>query len=465
LSVAERVAGSFRDPAGFVFTNGDAVYRAIAPGAADRFRCFLASELFSRLRERRAIVETHLLDESAWPLAHSPEGLIARHGAIPFLSYPYEWPFALLKAAALLHLTVQIESLEHDFVLSDASAYNVQFVGPQPIFIDALSFRPYVDGEVWGGYRQFSQQFLNPLLLQAHTGVAYQNWFRGSLEGVDSADLARVLPWRSKFSPSILAHVIAPANIEARVARQHTSSLEKAVRVTLPKTNYLGLLRQLHQWIETLEPQGVGRTTWQQYDADNSYADDEHAAKRRLVATFCERVRPERILDVGCNTGEYAQLALASGARMAVGLDFDQGALAKAYRRAVENDLNLLPLWQDAANPSPGIGWRSRERASMADRSQFDAVLALAVEHHLAIGRNIPLDDVVDWLLSLAPRGIVEFVPKSDPMIKTMLALRGDIFIDYSQQTFEAAMQRRARIVTSETISSSGRILYAFDRS
>lgn len=465
MTEIERVAGSFRDPAGFVFTREGTVYRAVAPHAADTFRAFLGSELFSRLSNRGAIVETQLLDEQDWPIAHQPGGAVAQHATIPFVSYPYEWPFALLKAAALLHLDIQIESLEQGFVLSDASAYNIQFVGPRPVFIDALSFRPYVDDEVWSGQRQFAQQFLNPLLLQALTGVTYQGWFRGTLEGIDSTDLARLLPWRSRFSPSILAHVIAPAAAEARAARGREVALKRAGTVKLPRAHYLGLLRQLRSWIETLEPRGLGETTWQQYDADNSYADDERAAKRRMVAAFCERVKPARILDLGCNTGEYAQLALSAGAGMAVGMDYDQGALAKAHRRAVDNGLNLLPLWQDAANPSPGNGWRGAERSAMADRSRFDAVLALAVEHHLAIGRNIPLEDVVDYLVGLAPQGIVEFVPKDDPMIKTMLALRGDIFADYSQERFEAALRQRARIVDSETISSSGRVLYAFNRS
>ena len=459
------MAGSFRDPAGYVFTHGDGVYRAVASGAAPPFRKFLDSTLYLKLRSNQRLVSTQVVDESEWPIEHELGGLIVGHEKIPFISYPYEWPFALLKAAALLHLSVQIDSLEHGFILTDASAYNVQFIGPRPMFIDALSFRPYRDGEVWNGYRQFCQQFLNPLLLQALTGVAYQNWFRGSLEGIESRDLEALLPWRSKFSPSVLAHVLAPAYSSDRAARQGTVALEKAGGVTLPKARYLGLLLQLQQWIETLQPKGVDRTTWQQYDIANSYSDEEHAAKRRMVAAFCERVRPARIIDVGCNTGEYSQLALSSGAGMAVGLDFDQGALAKACQRAKDQNLDLLPLWQDAANMSPGIGWRNKERAPMAERSRFDAVLALAVEHHLAIGRNVPLDDVVDYLVGFAPQGIVEFVPKSDPMIKTMLALRGDIFSDYSQELFEAALLKRARIVTHEAISSDGRMLYAFDRS
>ncbi len=53
----------------------------------------------------------------------------------------------MLKAAALRHLEIQIELLKNNISLSDASAYNVQFDGANPVFIDYLSFRRYVDGE------------------------------------------------------------------------------------------------------------------------------------------------------------------------------------------------------------------------------------------------------------------------------------------------------------------------------
>ena len=101
---------------------------------------------------------------------------------------------------------------------------------------------------------------------------------------------------------------------------------------------------------------------------------------------------------------------------------------------------------------------------SVIARAQPDAVMALAFEHHLALGRNIPLDEVVDFLVATAPRGLVEFVPKSDPTVRRMLALKGDIFPGYSQERFEAALASRARIVRADEVSASGRRLSWFER-
>ena len=64
-------------------------------------------------------------------------------------------------------------------------------------------------------------------------------------------------------------------------------------------------------------------------------------------------------------------------------------------------------------------------------------MLALAFEHHLAIAKNIPLDQLIKWLLNIAPKGLIEFVPKNDQTIKKMLLLKGDIFKDYNEENFK----------------------------
>ena len=62
-------------------------------------------------------------------------------------------------------------------------------------------------------------------------------------------------------------------------------------------------------------------------------------------------------------------------------------------------------------------GWKL-ERKSLIQRSKFDGIIALALIHHLTLAKNIPLEDVIRWLTSLAPSGLIEFVPKEDPTSK-----------------------------------------------
>ena len=68
---------------------------------------------------------------------------------VHFISYPYEWSFGQLRDAALLTLELQERALGRGLTLRDASAYNVQFEGGRPVFIDTLSFEPRKEGAPW----------------------------------------------------------------------------------------------------------------------------------------------------------------------------------------------------------------------------------------------------------------------------------------------------------------------------
>jgi ribosomal protein L11 methylase PrmA len=233
-------------------------------------------------------------------------------------------------------------------------------------------------------------------------------------------------------------------------------------RSRLPKAGYAALLDQLRRWIAALEPRGFSATQWATYAQARNYSAAALEAKRRAVADFAARYRPATLWDVGCNDGEFTEVALSNGAASAIGFDADPGALELACARAERAQLAFLPLYQDASNPSPAQGWLGRERAALADRGRPDAVMALAFEHHLAVGRNVPLGDVVAFLMGIAPRGLVEFVPKSDAAVQRMLALKGDIFPGYSEQAFVAALAARARVVRTDALAG-GRKLFWFE--
>jgi ribosomal protein L11 methylase PrmA len=458
-------AGSFRDPSGRIYELGGDIYRTVSDRATEEFGFVRDSGLLEKLASRHKIVATEEVDRKVLKDAGVEAQMVLRHSRIPFISYPYEWSFPLLKAAALLHLDIHIEALRAGVSLSDASAYNVQFNGPKPIFIDVLSLRRYRDGEVWAGHRQFCEQFLNPLLLRTCFGIPHNSWFRGGLEGIETMHLARMMPWWRNLSFNVLSHVTLQARLQAGAMADNGKSVARARNVKLPKLGYERMLQSLRQWIKGLEPRDTGATVWQNYAENTTYLSEEHQAKRRFVAEFCGRAKPKTLWDIGCNTGDYSEVALAAGAGRVIGFDFDQGALERAYARARAKSLNLLPLFQDGANPTPDQGWANAERKSVAARGGADAVVALAFEHHLAIGRNVPLDRVVDWLVKMAPIGVIEFVQKTDPTVQQLLALREDIFPAYTQENFEAAISARARIVRSERVSSAGRTLYLFDRS
>ncbi len=148
-----------------------------------------------------------------------------------------------------------------------------------------------------------------------------------------------------------------------------------------------------------------------------------------------------------------------------VSADIDPAAVELNYRQVKENkELGLLPLVLDLTNPSPAIGWQNRERESFLQRGPADAVLALALVHHLAISNNLPLERVAEFFASCSPWLIMEFVPKSDSQVQKLLRSRVDIFDSYTRPGFEAAFSERFSIQSSSGLRDSERWLYLMKR-
>ena len=163
IEAAGAEPGSFRDPESRVFYAGGDVLRALSREGLDDFEALQRSGLLDDPR----IVRTERVDDHA-----GADGLLAtdiagvlRHERVPFVSYPYEWTFSMLKDAGLLQLDLLFSALEHGLVLKDSTPYNVQFKGARPVFIDIGAFERLREGELWVGYRQFCMLYLFPLLL------------------------------------------------------------------------------------------------------------------------------------------------------------------------------------------------------------------------------------------------------------------------------------------------------------
>lgn len=449
---------SFRDPWGYLFEREGILYRQVNEAGRAGYDMLMASGLYGELVQRGLLVP------------HAEVEVPGRGGAervlkperIPFVSYPYEWCFGQLKQAALTTLRVQRIALKHGMSLRDASAFNVQFVGSRPVFIDTLSFEPYVEGRPWVGYRQFCQHFLAPLYLMAgcdpRLAILSSSW----MDGVP-LDLARRLaPRRYRWRPGFLAHVSLHAKAQRRF-REATARPARTPR--LGRAALANLLDSLRSTVERLawDP---GRTLWADYYAKTNYTDEAMEQKRRFVESVLDEARPSRVVDLGANTGEFSAVAARAGAYV-VATDMDHGAVELCFRGAsAEKGRSVLPLVVDLTSPTPAVGWMNTERASFLDRcaGTTDLVLALALVHHLVIGNNAPLAGVVALLARFGADAIVEFVDKRDSQVQRLLASREDIFGEYTEAGFERALAGAFRIVRKQPIAGSHRLLYHLRR-
>jgi len=66
----------------------------------------------------------------------------------------------------------------------------------------------------------------------------------------------------------------------------------------------------------------------------------------------------------------------------------------------------------------------------------------------------------VEWLSTITKAGVVEFAPKSDPVVQALLRTRQDVYSGYTQAAFEEALREYFQITDVARLPSSERILY-----
>jgi SAM-dependent methyltransferase len=357
----------------------------------------------------------------------------------------------MLRDAALLTLELTAAALEEGMILKDASPYNVQWRGAVPVFIDVGSFERLPEGEPWFGYRQFCMQFLYPLMLQSYREVPYRPLLRGELEGISPEQMRHLLSLRDRFRRGVLTNVV----LHARLERRHSERSARTARAELKRAGFKPELikanvDRLARLVRRLDHR-PGRSEWSEYREISTYDEAELRAKEGFVESAVAGAAPRLVWDLGCNDGRFSRIAAAGGAYV-IAVDSDEVAVDRLYRELRgEGAGRILPLAVDLVDSSPGMGWRGTERPRLEDRARPDLVLALALVHHLAIGANVPLAAIVDWLGDLGAALVIEFPTREDPMVTRLLSRKREgAHPDYELEGFEELLARRFAVARRE---------------
>ena len=441
---------SFRDPSGFIFCQKNIIYRQVNNSYKNNYLFLKKTGLLKQLQQSNFLVK-----HTETRLKPTGEGfLIIKPDRIPFISYPYEWSFTQLKKAALLTLDIQIKSLTKGMSLKDASAYNIQFIGNQPIFIDTLSFEKYREDQPWIAYRQFCNHFLSPLSLMAYTDLDLNLLLQTNVDGISLEQTAKLLPNKAKLNLGLLTHIFLHATAQKSFASKNPDK-QKA---NIDKNTLTQLIQNLKQTVDNLRI-SCPSTTWGDYYNNTNYKPKSFIQKKKIVEKMLTQAKPKTVLDLGANTGIFSHIA--SKKAYVISTDIDPVAVEKNYLSSNEN---ILTLRQDIINPSPGIGFDNQERPSFLSRTKTDTTLALALIHHLAISHNIPLNKLANFFSKLSPYLIIEFIPKNDSQTQKLLTQREDIFPNYTQDNFEKIFSKYYHIQEKTLIPGTKRTIYLFKR-
>lgn len=411
-----------RDPEGVLSFDGDfAVRRLAAPLPDNHFLCSVAA---NGLVTSGRLLEFDIADIRTLV---SPR--------LPFVHYPTEWCDSQFYDAAELTLDIAAEATASGYELKDASAWNVLFRGAKPIFCDHLSFRP-IESRLWWAAGQFARHFVVPLWMSRSRGLPASVTFQSWRDGIPSDVARRIL------GPRRFLNRCWPLIADGKPAGAETA--EQPVIDAQAHRFRERLYASLRWMLDGVKPGPVrAASRWASYvQIRPQYPGDSLALKSSTVARWLDRLRPARVLDLGCNTGEYSKLALEAGASV-VAIDSDHDCIEQLYRRN-RGAHNLVAVVATLDDLSGGRGWGGCEFPGLSARldGRFDLAMALAVIHHLTIAASIPARSVAALAKSWVNRWLVLEVPHSDdPQVQLLCKQH-----QRSPQEFEMEVIREAFI-------------------
>ncbi len=473
-------SASFRDPENAAFHADGTWYRIARDSSAQALRTLRASDLYSELvaegalvafDEAPADVATDLVERHAAASGRPPTGgggVFSVEG-IDVITYPWEWPNSLLESAALLTLDLRRRLLAIDLDLKDASAFNVQFRGMRPVFIDLGSIEQWRPNPSWNASRQFIEHFINPLAVGSGDRVtAADAWELGRHRGLRSDVARQVMPARRRRSLSLTLLQATTRPVEKNAPAESRFSGDAQRNPELARNATLSLTKRLGKQVARLRG-GQHSTTWVDYGKREHYGSDDLVRKSDFASAFvtAEPGRNALVLDVGGNDGfTAAHLVREADARVIV-MDADAGALDVLHAgmsAVTELAERVSPLLGDITNLTPGSGLLDREFAAFTARVRPTAVICQAVLHHVVITQGTPMQFAVDALAAFGAPVQIEFATEEDEKSRLLLSQIPNWTGDYTTEALLAALRVRfAQVEVAGTTSATRVVVNAWD--
>lgn len=454
-----RHPASYRDPAGFVFTQNGEVFRAVMPAYRPHYEWAERSGFFAQNIAAGKLLPFEILEgNELYPQAWR----ILKPQQISRWTYPTEWSFEQLKAAALLTLELTASALQKGGILKDASPQNIQFVEGHPVLIDTLSVEEHEEGAQWTAFRQFCNSFLYPLLLAHYLPSFELKMLAAFPNGFSATQTAEMLPSKARWNLSNRLYVYLPASLDRK--KKDDSSTTNVRKIST--ASILRNIAHLQNRISILQP-AYGKTTWSDYYEETILSAEYLREKETLVGRWLKETRPASVLDLGCNTGAFSLLAAEDKSCTVTATDADAACIDRLFLQVQKTGIkNLNCLITDLTNPLSGGGWAGAGWTPWMERMNgHDAVFALALVHHLALAYNVSLPQIAEIINTLSTHfAVVEWIPKTDPKAQLLLQHRKDVFDHYTQKDFEAVFGSFFQIRQKEKVKGSERVMYVLEK-
>ena len=190
---------SFRDPSGYVVVEKESVTRFLQKEEGTALLNICSnSPIIKKWVENHKLISYSVVEDN-----HA--GVALSHPKVDFPSYPFEWSASMLYSAGELTIDLARDLLEERKGLKDASAYNILYQGPNPVFIDLASVEKRDENNpYWLPYSQFIRMFVLPLYLNRFYNISINSMLFNNHDGLNYADCKKIVRKYSLFEISLI---------------------------------------------------------------------------------------------------------------------------------------------------------------------------------------------------------------------------------------------------------------------
>jgi 2-polyprenyl-3-methyl-5-hydroxy-6-metoxy-1,4-benzoquinol methylase len=388
----QQVSSSFRDKNNYVFEFEKRIYRKFETDSFSTIKNFINSDLYKELRKEDKIVESSIvnLNESSLDFKNTIE-----HKKINLINTIHSWTFNMLKDAALLTLDIQRRLLDENFILKDASPYNIQFVKGKPIFIDLGSIEKYEGQTIWFGLKQFCEMFLNPLILSSSLNTELKDFYPITTRGISANTTWKMLKFQQKINIKNLIYIKSQLKEKSLNVSEIEEELHKA---GFTKKLLIQQVSNLKKYILSIDKKNL-KTKWSNYSKRIHYEEEEIKLKEDFLLEALKFREYAQVIDWGCNDGYFSQKIAENSSNIEIlAIDNDAEVIDRLYTQMkIKNNILIQPLVIDICNPTPGFGWSNTERTSFLSTIKPDLNIVYALIHHLFFSENLPWQKIIEF--------------------------------------------------------------------
>ncbi|OGL45159.1 MAG: hypothetical protein A2161_07265 [Candidatus Schekmanbacteria bacterium RBG_13_48_7] len=428
---------SYVDNQGFVFYYDDKVLRCIYSDAKTLFQGLLKENILEDWSQRFNLVPTR---SSQYRIAGKEDCLIVEHDRIWPTSYCTEWCPSMLYDAAHLTINFALELADHELILQDAYPWNILFCGSEPVFIDLTSIAPVDPVLLWPAHEQFEAFFIRPIILsELGKGKVARAMLRDYINGISLEEYYKFLgPIHRLRHPGLILSVLINKRLQrSAVLKDRLRKMSEKIIRTVPTDVRKRFLKKLSRRLNIFK-KTKSADAWTRYykNIDKKF---DKAVKRETVSNIIRRIKPETLLDIGCNTGIFSIEAAQCGAKV-VSIDTSESCVEELYCTASQKKLHITPLIADIVNPTPAYGFLGRQFPGLLDRIGCEMVLFLGMMHHAHVTGRQSIMRISELLNIVTQKYLLfEYIDIKDANMPHLPQRRK---IEYSIETIKKALEK-----------------------